>query len=65
MKVLQVTAKASSFRRAGRTFGPSATNIPLDDLTKEEAEAIKNEPQLVSAIVDVKEPKAGKDEDGK
>lgn len=54
--VLRVASKApKGFRRAGISFGPTATDIELSSLTAEQIKAIKAEPMLVAveAIVEV------------
>lgn len=47
VKVLRVTARRPSFRRAGIAFGRTEKVLRLDELTKEQVKAIKAEPQLL------------------
>lgn len=44
--VVAITAQAGPRRRAGLTFGPVATPVPLDELDQEQWEAILADPQL-------------------
>lgn len=45
---LKVAARnPAGFRRAGRFFGAEVIEIPLDEITAEDAEAIKTEPALI------------------
>lgn len=57
---LRVIARRDSFRRAGRVFTPEATVIPLSELSEEEANAIKDETQLIVDVVSIETPKADK-----
>lgn len=56
-KGLKVTARPASFRRAGHTFSGEAKTIPLADLTEQQVEQIKSDPNLVWQEVDIEEPK--------
>lgn len=44
--VAVVTATAPRRRRAGRSFGPTPTRIPVDQLTLEDREALAGDPVL-------------------
>lgn len=57
-KGLKVTARPASFRRAGHTFSGEAKTIPLSELTEQQVEQIKADPNLVWQEVDVEEPAA-------
>ena len=52
-KGLQVTSKPESFCRGGQQFNHSTRVVPLADLTPEQADAIREEPMLVVAEVDI------------
>lgn len=56
-KGLSVVARAQQFCRAGLRFGPEATVVPLNELSEEQAEAIRGEPMLVVAEVDIEPTK--------
>ncbi|WP_304308072.1 hypothetical protein [Pseudacidovorax intermedius] len=58
VKVLRVVARAPSFRRCGFAFGAEARRIPLDDLSKEQVEALKSEPLLVATEEEIEVPAA-------
>lgn len=45
-----VVGPQRGFRRAGRAFGPDPVLIPVDELSREEMEALMGEPQLVVSI---------------
>lgn len=47
VKVLQVTSKRPSFRRAGLEFGADAVTLELASLSKDQVAALKAEPYLV------------------
>lgn len=47
VKVLQVTSKRPSFRRAGFEFGPEAVTLEVANLSKDQVAALKAEPNLV------------------
>ena len=49
-QMLQVIAKRDGFRRAGREWS-GTTTVPLDELTKEQAEQLQAEPQLVTQLL--------------
>jgi len=53
IKALRVVSRASSFRRAGYQFSAAPTNIPLEDLTKEQISAISSDPALVAYEAEV------------
>ena len=59
---LRVVAKREGFRRIGRRFGGDAQVIPLSELKKGEAEALRAEPMLVvtDTTVDVADEGAPK-----
>lgn len=46
-----VTAPGGPFRRAGFAFGPEPVEIAIDDLTEDQAKALKTEPLLRFAPV--------------
>lgn len=48
-----VSRSMNGFRRHGHTFTPTGKLISYDDLTDEQVEAFSNEPQLVTAEVDI------------
>ena len=49
---VRIRARAmASFRRAGITFGPQPTDLPLAQLKPEQLEALKNAPALVVELV--------------
>lgn len=50
---LRIVAKREGFRRAGRQFGATPTDIPLSQLTKESIESLKGEPMLVVTDVEI------------
>lgn len=56
-KGLRVVARREVFRRAGRVFTAEATTIPLSELSDDDVDALKAEPQLVVSEVDI-EPAA-------
>lgn len=47
VKALEITSKDDGFRRAGRAFSRTPSNVPLADLTEEQVEQLKNEPMLI------------------
>ena len=47
-KFLRVLGPQQGFRRAGRRFGPTPVDIPLDELSEEEQLALKAEPRLIT-----------------
>lgn len=50
-----VSRREGGFRRGGRFFSFEGETVPLSELTKEEVELIKAEPQLVVVEVDIAE----------
>lgn len=58
-KGLKVTSRPPSFRRGGFAFSGEASIIPLSELTKEQAESIKADTNLVCQLVDIKPEKDG------
>lgn len=52
-KGLKVTSRPATFRRAGFSFSGEARVIPLAELTEEQVELIKTDPNLVSQEVDL------------
>ena len=54
---LKVTSRPPSFRRGGYAFTGEACIIPLSELTKEQAESIKADTNLVCQLVDIKPEK--------
>jgi hypothetical protein len=50
---LRVTAKAEGFRRAGRTWPATPTELPLADFKKGEVEQLRAEPMLVIEDVEL------------
>jgi hypothetical protein len=57
-KGLKVTARPSSFRRAGFTFTSEARVVPLSELTEEQIALIEGDTNLVSQRVDIETPEA-------
>lgn len=55
-KGIQVIARPATFRRAGYAFSAEPTVIPLSDLTDDQLELLRNEPQLVCQDVDIPAP---------
>lgn len=53
VKALRVIAKRDGFRRSGREFSGTATDIPLSELKKGQREQLESEPMLVCSEVDV------------
>ncbi len=47
INVLRVVSRFEGFRRAGRTFGSKAVDIPLSELKKTEIVALKSDESLV------------------
>lgn len=47
-KALRVQGPNKGFRRAGRAFGPIPVDIPLDELSEEELQALETEPRLMT-----------------
>lgn len=52
-KGLKVTSRPAAFRRAGYAFSGEPTVIPLSDLSEEQLEALRTDPMLVCAEVDI------------
>lgn len=52
-KGLQVVARPASFMRCGRQFTAEPTTIALSDLSADEVQRLKDEPQLVVTEVDI------------
>lgn len=52
-KGLQVIARPAQFRRAGFAFSAEPTVIPLSELSEDQLELLRNEPQLVCTEVDI------------
>jgi len=50
---LKIVSRPASFCRAGRQFTSDPTIIPLSELTPDQAEALKAEPNLVVTEVDI------------
>lgn len=50
---LEITARRDSFWRAGLEFGAAPRQVRLSDLTPAEADALRAEPQLVVAEIDM------------
>lgn len=48
-----VSRPAAGFRRAGMHFSAEGTTVPLSDLTQEQVDLLKAEPQLVVVEVDI------------
>lgn len=51
---LEIVCKSGVFRRAGREFSTTPTTVPLEALSKEQIQALKDEPRLIVREVDVK-----------
>ena len=65
-KALKIKAQVDGFRRAGHAFSSTEEKtLLLSDLSKEQVEALKNEPKLLVVETDVEAdgPKAGKNPD--
>ncbi len=60
IKVLRVVSRSASFRRAGRQFTATPTDIPLSELKADEREVIENDAELVAyeTEADAPEPDA-------
>lgn len=58
VKALRVVSRASSFRRAGYQFSAEPTDIPLDDLKKEQISAICSDSALVAYEVEIEADEA-------
>lgn len=56
-KGLKVASAVEGFRRAGRAWGREPQVVPLSELTADQVEALKAEPNLVVVDVDI-EPAA-------
>jgi hypothetical protein len=67
VKLLQIVAKRNGFRRAGIAHPDTAVLHRFDKFTKEQIEALKNEPQLVVMETEGPDPdeKPEADDDGK
>jgi len=52
-KGLQVVARPASFMRCGRQFTGEPTTIALSELSADEVQRLKDEPQLVVTEVDI------------
>lgn len=50
---LKIVSRPASFYRAGRQFTSEPTTIPLSQLTPDQVEALKGEPNLVVTEVDI------------
>ena len=50
---LRVSSRPATFRRAGLVFTREAQDVPLSDLTKEQIKAIREEPLLAVADVEI------------
>lgn len=53
---LRVTAKADGFRRAGRAWSTSPVDVPLSEFDDDQVAALKEEPGLVVADIDIEAP---------
>ena len=53
-KGLRIVSRKDAFRRCGRAFGVEPVVIALADLSDEEVDLLKAEPQLLVAEVDIK-----------
>ena len=60
---IEVICRSGAFRRAGREFSTTPTTVLLEELTKEQIQALKDEPRLIVREVDVK-PEGGKQSAG-
>lgn len=58
VKVLQVVSKRDGFRRAGRAWH-GTTTVPLTELTEEQYNQLRDEPMLVTMLLDVPEESVG------
>lgn len=56
---LRIAAKAAGFRRAGRAWSPQATDVLLSDLTKEQIDQLKADPELVVVETEIEVPDSG------
>lgn len=50
---LRISAKTDNFRRAGLAFTRTPIDMPMDDLTQAQIAALKAEPMLVVAEVEI------------
>ena len=57
-KITVKTKTGNSFRRAGLQFGREGVEIDTNELTKEQLEAIENEPNLLVVVAAVEETAA-------
>lgn len=53
-KGVEVIAKADVFYRAGRQWGQTPTVVPLDCLTEEQLQELRDEPLLIVREVEIK-----------
>lgn len=57
VKGLRIVSRAPSFRRAGREFTSEPIEIPIDELTKEQVKALREETrELVVVDVEIEVP---------
>lgn len=61
--VLRVIGPKSGRRRAGRRFGPEPVDIPLEELTLADLEALGSDPMLVCSTIEAEAPAPSKDGD--
>lgn len=57
-KALSVQASRDGFRRAGRAWSKEETVVPLNELTEEQIEQLKDEPALTVTEVEIDAPEA-------
>lgn len=50
---LRISAKAASFRRAGRPWGTAPTDVLVSDFTKTQIAQLRDEPQLVVEDIEI------------
>lgn len=61
VKVLRVASTREGFRRAGFTFGREPKDLPLDKLSKDQIEALRNDPSLVCLDAEAEVEVAGEE----
>lgn len=59
---LRVSSRPETFRRAGLVFTRLAQDVPLSELTKEQIKAIREEPLLAVADIEIEPSRETKEE---
>jgi hypothetical protein len=62
---LRVSSRPATFRRAGLVFTREAQDVPLSELTKEQIKAIREEPLLAVADIEIEPTPETKEEGAK